>query len=191
MKKALILPGTCDESEYFNSDFPSLSNSHWFPWLQKELLIKGIFTQALEMPDAYNPDYDKWKNEFEKFGIDENTILIGHSCGGGFLLRWLTENKIKIDKLILVAPWLDPNREKTIDFFNFSIDPQIQEITKEIHIFVSTNDETDILQSIETIKKALPQAQLHEFKNMGHFTYEDMGKKEFPELLNIIQSQIV
>ena len=61
MKTAILIHGTCDEEEYFSDLYPSLSNSHWFPWLQKQLLIKGIFTQTPEMPDAYKPDYEKWK----------------------------------------------------------------------------------------------------------------------------------
>lgn len=32
------------------------------------------------------------------------------SCGAGFLLRWLSENSVRIAKLILVIPWLDPNK---------------------------------------------------------------------------------
>ena len=107
MKNAIIIHGTCDEDEYFSDKYPSLSNSHWFPWLQKQLLINNIFTQTPEMPEAHKPDYDKWKKEFEKFDVNSETILVGHSCGGGFLIRWLSENKIKIKKLILVAPWLD------------------------------------------------------------------------------------
>jgi predicted alpha/beta hydrolase family esterase len=185
MKNAIIIHGTCDEEEYFSDRYPSLSNSHWLPWLQKQLLIKGIFTQTPEMPEAYKPDYNKWRKEFERFNIDENTILIGHSCGG-FLMRWLTENKIKVNKLILVAPWLDPDRRKTTNFFNFSIDPQIQERIRAIHIFVSDNDESDILQSVKIVEETLPQAKLHKFHNMGHFTENDMGRKEFPELLDTV-----
>lgn len=186
MKTAILIPGTCDEEEYFNPKDPSLSNAHWFPWLQKQLLIKGIFTQTPEMPDAYKPDYEKWKNEFEKFDIDENTVLIGHSCGGGFLVRWLTENKIKINKLVLVAPWVDPDREKTTDFFNFSIDSGLKERAGEIHIFVSENDENNVLKSVEFISKTLSNAKIHKFMDKGHFTYSEMKTVEFPELLEIL-----
>ena len=66
MKTAILIHGTCDEEEYFSDLYPSLSNSHWFPWLQKQLLIKGIFTQTPEMPDAYKPDYEKWIDALEK-----------------------------------------------------------------------------------------------------------------------------
>lgn len=189
MKNAILLHGTCDKSEYFDDKYPSLSNSHWFPWLQKELLIQGIFTQTPEMPDAYKPDYEKSKKEFEKFSVDEETTLIGHSCGGGFLIRWLSENKVKISKLILVAPWLDPRREKTTDFFEFLIDPEIINRINNIHILISSDDDNDIQESVNTIKNQLSGITYHEFSNMGHFTFGIMKTEKFPELLELILKQ--
>lgn len=35
MMKALLLHGTCDKEEFFDENMSSLSNAHWFPWLQK------------------------------------------------------------------------------------------------------------------------------------------------------------
>lgn len=186
MKSALLIHGTCDKKEYFSDKYPSLSNSHWFPWLQKQLLIKGILTQTPEMPDAYKPEYEKWKKEFERLPVSEDTVLVGHSCGGGFLVRWLSENKVKIKKLILVAPWLDPNKSKTTTFFDFAIDPSITE-RAETHILLSNDDDEDIQVSVNKIKDALPKAKLHTFQNMGHFTYGQMNTHKFPELLEIIK----
>lgn len=187
MKTALLIHGTCDAEEYFSDEYPSLSNSHWFPWLQKQLLIKNIFTQTPEMPDAFKPDYEKWKSEFERYSIDDDTVLVGHSCGGGFLIRWLSENKVKVKKLILVAPWLDPNRSKTDTFFDFAINPSISE-RMDTHIFISNDDDKDIQVSVSKIKDALPGVKRHDFQGMGHFTYEKMKTDKFPELLNVIVS---
>lgn len=186
MKNAILIHGTCDSEEYFNDEYPSLSNSHWFPWLQKQLLIKGIFTQTPEMRDAYDPDYNKWKKEFERFDVNENSILIGHSCGGGFLLRWLTENKVKIDKLILVAPWLDPDRSKTTDYFDFEIDRNLHSRVNKILVLVSEDDDSDIIKSVEIVTKFLPNSELHKFTDKGHFIYGQMKTVEFPELLALV-----
>ncbi len=186
MKNALIIHGTCDKQEYFNSNFPSLSNSHWLPWLQKELLIHGVFTQTPEMPNAYMPVYEEWKREFERYDIGSNTTLIGHSCGGGFLVRWLSENNLKVEKLVLVAPWLDPNKEKTPGLFDFSIDKDLKNRVESIHLFYSTNDSDDVLLSVNRILKELPEIIVSKFKFHGHFTYGEMRSHKFPELLNII-----
>jgi len=186
MKNAIIIHGACDEDEYFSDKYPSLSNSHWLPWLQKQLLMKNILTQTPEMPEAYKPEYDKWAREFERYGVNKDTILIGYSCGAGFLLRWLSENKIKIKKLVLVAPWLDPEREKTTSFFDFEIDKGIKERAAEMHLLVSKDDEENILKSVEIIENSLPGILCHEFLNSGHFCFSDMKTDKFPELLNLI-----
>lgn len=183
MRNALLIHGTCDKDEYFDDKYPSLSNSHWFPWLQKQLLIKGVHTDTPEMPEAYIPQYDKWKAEFERFDVDEDTILVGHSCGGGFLLRWLSENPIHVDKVVLVAPWLDPERVQTTDFFDFQIDKNIIKRSNQFQIFVSNDDEQDILDSVNKIKVDVPGIDIRYFEGMGHFTEGKMKRREFPELL--------
>jgi len=88
MKTAIIIHGCPTKEEYSDSIRPSPSNCHWFPWLQRQLLLKGVLAQTPEIPDAYEPNYEKWKSMFERFDINEDTLLIGHSCGGGFLVRW-------------------------------------------------------------------------------------------------------
>jgi predicted alpha/beta hydrolase family esterase len=185
MNRAILLHGTCSEDEYFSDNYPSLSNSHWLPWLQKQLLMKDIIAQTPEMPYAYKPNYTKWKEEFERYPIDENTILVGHSCGGGFLVRWLSENKLNVGNVVLVAPWLDPKRNKTTDFFNFDIDPELYKRVKSLEIYLS-NDDQDVIDSVDTLLKTIPEAQLHKFDEMGHFTYGEMGKHDFPELLESV-----
>lgn len=186
MKRAIIVHGACDESEFFGEKYPSLSNSNWIPWLQKQLVVKGILTQSPEMPEPYNPDYNQWEKEFSQFIADGETTLIGYSCGGGFLVRWLSENPVTIDKLVLVAPWLDPFKKDTVNFSDFKVDPQMSDRIKKSHILISEDDYTDgIRESLEIVQKGLPNAFFHPFKNKGHFTYEEIGEK-FPELLEII-----
>ncbi len=184
MKNAILIHGITDEEEYFSDKYPSLSNSHWLPWLQKQLLIKGIQTQTPEMPNGIQPIYEEWKNLFERFEINEETILVGHSCGGGFLVRWLSENKIKVGKVALVAPWLDPENELDNKFFDFQIDKNLVDKVKSIRIFIS-NDSKDVLDSVSMIKNSI-DLEIEQIDSMGHFTLSSMGKEEFPELVNFL-----
>lgn len=185
MKNAVIIHGTCSKEEYLSDKYPSLSNSHWLPWLQKQLLINGIHTQTPEMPGVLNLNYESWKNELEKNDIGSESILIGHSTGGGFLARWLSENKVKIHKLILVAPWLDPNCEETTTFFDFSFPGDILERADEIHLLVSRDDNDDILESVRIIREGIPGISYHEFADYGHFITKHMKTERFPELLTL------
>jgi hypothetical protein len=76
MKTAIIIHGTPDKEEWFDRGQPSCSNSHWLPWLQKELLIAGYYAETPEMPTAYWPNYGDWKNGFERYPISEESILV-------------------------------------------------------------------------------------------------------------------
>lgn len=190
MKTAIIIHGMPSKEEYFDQKSDSPSNSHWLPWLQKQLLINNIFTENPEMPEPYLPDYEKWKNIFEQFKIDEETSLIGHSCGAGFLVRYLSENNIKVDKVALVAPWLNVNHEENINFFDFEIDKNLLTKTKDLKIFVSRDDHEEILNSVKKIEENILNidSKINWFSNRGHFTLGSMGTREFPELLEFLIS---
>lgn len=186
---AIILHGMPDpgNEEYYNPEFPSASNSHWIPWLQKQLMIKDISTQTPEMPQSWKPDYEIWKKEFERYDVTPETILIGHSCGGGFIVRWLSEHAdVRVNSVLLVAPWLDPERRDTTDFFDFEIDPALSSRTKQLTIYGSDNDMEDVKKSISVLRETLQQINYREFQNYGHFTKGDMGTEQFPELLEAI-----
>lgn len=186
MKNAIILHGKPDKEEYYSDAYPSCSNSHWLPWLQKQLLIQDIYAVTPELPQAYKPVYEKWQKEFEKHPVTKDTLLVGHSCGAGFLLRWLSDSKKSGDKLVLVAPWIDPEKKKVPEFFDFVIDSEIQNRFNYISIFISHDDSKEVLDSFEIIKKALPKSVVHEFDDKGHFCYEDLHTEQFPELLDVL-----
>lgn len=153
MKNAIIIHGCPDKEEFFDSSTPSPSNNQWLPWLQKQLGMKEWSAQTPEMPDAYEPNYETWKKVFEQYDLDEETVLVGHSCGGGFLIRWLSEHEVKIEKMILVAPWLDLDKEFKNDFFDFEIDLNlIKKTTEGITLFYSTDDDRVIIESVDIIK---------------------------------------
>lgn len=183
MKKAIILHGMPSRESYYDSSLPSQSNSHWLPWLQSQLLINDILSQTPELPRPFEPVYAAWREVFEQFKVDEETILVGHSCGGGFLVRWLSEQQIKVGKVVLVAPWIDLEKELTTGFFDFNIDPSLVEKTAGLTIFGSDDDNTRIQENVQAIRDQLPSAQYQEFHQYGHFTLSGMKTEKFPELL--------
>jgi len=155
-------------------------NKHWMPWLKKELDKRNINSVFPQMPVDSKATYEKWKKIFEKIKVDKNSILVGHSRGAAFLVRWLGDSKIKIKKLILVAPckFASVNYKKT--FYDFEINPAVRDLSGEIIIFSSDNDEDSILKSVKEYHKIL-SGEVIEMKNHGHFLIN-----EFPELLEKI-----
>lgn len=188
MKTAIIIHGYSDKSEYLDVSRPSPSNDHWIPWLQRQLQLKGILAQAPDMPGFYEPNYATWKEMLERFNLDEETILVGHSCGGGFLVRYLSENEIKVGKVVLVAPWLDPNKEIDKEFFDFQIDENVANKTAELTVMYSKDDVESVLTTIEILKSKTKGIKFQEFENKGHFVLNSLKSDQFPELLaNLVQ----
>mgnify|MGYP000958141229 FL=1 len=183
--RAIILHGRPDYDEYYNIQGDSPSNSHWLPWLQQQLLIRGILTQTPEMSRPYEPRYEAWCQEFAHLPVDERTLLVGHSCGGGFLLRWLSEANCRVGRVVLVAPWLDVEGEAG-GFFRFTLDRQID--CKAVHgidVLYSTDDYPHLQSSTAKLRRELPQLRYHRFVDHGHFTFSAMQTRVFPELVEI------
>jgi predicted alpha/beta hydrolase family esterase len=189
MKNVIIVHGTPDRQEYYDESVPSCSNAHWLPWLQKQFLMMDIPSATPEMPLAFDPQYDLWQREFERYDIGPETILVGHSCGGGFLLRWLSDHKdVRVGIVVLVAPWVDPQETKRADFFDFEFDRHVASRTQKLIVFNSDDDMESILESVSIILENVDEIEYHEFQDYGHFCSEDLGGDEFPELIECIVS---
>lgn len=186
MKTAIILHGKPSKEGYYKPERDAQSNSHWLPWIQHELLLKDILAQTPELPTPYNPVYEEWKKVFERFEINENTILIGHSCGGGFLVRYLSEENVKVGKVALVAPWLDPKEGLQTGMFDFEINPNLKAKVEDLVLLTSEDDDPDIQESVDLLKSRVGEIKTISFKDKGHFTLGDMGTREFPELLDFL-----
>ncbi|KKQ96342.1 MAG: hypothetical protein UT42_C0035G0002 [Candidatus Falkowbacteria bacterium GW2011_GWA2_39_24] len=188
MKNAIILHGGPSKQEYYDPKMPSMSNAHWIPWLQGQLLKAEIATATPEVPHSFDRNWEIWNKEVERFDITPETILIGHSTGAGFWIKYLSIHPdVRIGKVILVAPWLDPDHEHTKNFFDdFEIDSNLVSRTKGITILYSDDDQESVLKTVEIIRQKVNGITYKEFHNYRHFCIEDMKTVEFPELLQII-----
>lgn len=183
MLNAIIVHGRPSKNEYYDPKFPSASNYHWLPWLQNQLLIHDIAAATPEMPHAFEPDYIIWKQEFERYDILPKTILVGHSTGASFVVRWLSEQRaVAVGKVVLVAPSLHLNR-KDDAFYDFTIDPKLAQRTKGLVIFYAPDDSQNIVASVQILAQTIPGTTVREFPGYGHFTHLDMKTNEFPELI--------
>ncbi|MEK9174582.1 MAG: alpha/beta hydrolase [Patescibacteria group bacterium] len=64
---------------------------NWFPWLKKELEVKGFEVEVPAMPEADQPTLHKWLTQLQQSvgRCDENTFLVGHSLGTITILKFL------------------------------------------------------------------------------------------------------
>lgn len=190
MKNAIILHGWVEAWEYYDDKYPTASNSHWIPWLSKQLQIKGYKVDAPEMTQHAETTYESWKREFERFDLTPDTLLVGHSLGGGFLVRYLSENDVKVGRVILVAPWTGIKSDEAVDgfnddFFTFTNDRAIAAKTAGIHVMYSDDDFQSIQKSITMLRDSLDDIEFIELHAKGHFTRESLGTETFAELLEL------
>ena len=94
MTNALIFHGTAGHPE-----------ENWFPWLKQQLEALGCKTLVPQFPTPDNQTLENWLEVLEKYEkeITPDTILIGHSLGGAFLLRVLERQETKIKAAFFVA----------------------------------------------------------------------------------------
>jgi len=183
-KNNFVIVHGCPSKKEHLIDIRKDNAKHWIPWMRKEIEKRGFIVSTPLMPTPWDRNYPDWKKEFEKELVDENTVLIGHSCSCCFLIRWLGETKKEVAKIILVAPSLLQNQRKGYypEWYNFQIDSSIKKRVGDIVIFVSDNDSQKIIKSSEIAHEELG-CRVIKLKGKGHFTFNDLGGQEFPELL--------
>lgn len=158
------------------------STTNWFLWLKNQEEQKGNEVFVPDFPNTEFPNYDEWKKHWEELyvpKIESNSIFIGHSLGGSFLLRWLSEEEISVARLILVAPAPDDCDIEEIQ--NFFIAPWNAETLKQnvrkIIVLGSENDPYISLLKFKTLAEALG-AIFKKCSGRGH-----LNDEELPEIL--------
>lgn len=94
MKTAFIIHG-------FNGD----TTYTFGPWLKNELEKRNYNVIMPNFPIRSEATYLGWSNILDKYInlFDENTIIICHSIGNPFIIKYLAENKLKAKLYISVA----------------------------------------------------------------------------------------
>lgn len=185
MSNVYIIHGCPSDAEKAANLETRTYDKHWIPWAKNELEARGFKVETPLMPNPWSPNYEEFKKEFEEGTISEDSILIGHSCGCAFLVRWLGDTKQRVKKLILVAPWKIADDAAKKDFYEFSIDDSIPSRVGEIIIFTADDEEDDGKRSLEMYHDALG-GKIIDLPGRGHYVISDMGTDAFPELLDEI-----
>jgi predicted alpha/beta hydrolase family esterase len=172
---------------------PYKNKKSWRDWISWALTeTHDVITPVF--PCKNNADFESWKIWLERhfeFIYDENPIVIGHSLGTAFILKYLLENKFpkKIKQLHIVAAYVtDDTSQKifleNINTFAFDLNKihEIENLCNEIHIWHSTDDAVLSFENASILKSKLPNAKLHAFNNRKHF-----DQPAFLELLQNIQ----
>lgn len=199
MKQQIILiPGGdvfATYEEYLNSlkqkevSLERLRTKDWKSNL-KEDLGEDFDVLHLKMPNAQNARFIEWKIWLEKFipYFNQDVIFIGHSLGGLFLAKYLSENvypkKIKAT-LLVAASYNTPMHNPLVDF-NLNIPlTKFAEQGGNILLYHSKDDPVVAFADLQEYSKELPNATLRIFEDRGHFNSET-----FPEIVEDIKKLV-
>lgn len=162
----------------YNSD-----RNDWKPWVRKMLKDEyEVITPP--MPNRSNAHYDEWKLWFEKFipFLEDGVILVGHSQGGIFLAKYLSQNRFprKIGAAMLVSAPFDKDSEG-YPVLSFSLPAGLDMQTDNVFLYHSKDDPVVPFEALEKYKELIPEAKTRILENRGH-----VNQEEFPELLEDI-----
>lgn len=172
----------------YEINFEKLKIKRW-----KETLGEGLGNDfevvSPKMPNPMNAKYAEWEIMFEKLlpFLNDGVVLMGHSLGGIFLAKYLSEKDFpkKIKAIILVsAPFDMKDAEYYFGGFTLGNDfSRLNNQAEKIFIFHSKDDPVVPFSDLGKYKSVLPNAESLIFEDRGHF-----DQVEFPELVGTIKS---
>ena len=159
----------------------------WKDWLQFMLEAKhDIIMQIPKFPHAHVSlmKYDEWAEIMDRQKIDSNTILIGYSAGGGFVLKYMALHpELQVKQILLVAPWVDTGGVCPFGFYSdFDMRGVAGQTIDGIDLLVSDNDSEEMEKSRDKIIADISSLRKHVFSGCGHFVLP-----ELPEILSCIK----
>jgi predicted alpha/beta hydrolase family esterase len=197
MKQQVLIIGGGTTFRNYDEYFDYLKNSNIeLKRLKDQKSWKDNITQKLgenfevfisQMPNRSNAQYQEWQIVFEKVLplLKNDLILIGHSLGGIFLAKYLSQNNIssKIKSLILIsAPFNEEGSQESLgDFCPGDSIIKLGQWYEKVCLIHSEDDKVVSFCQVKKYQKFLPKAKLIIFKDRGHFNQET-----FPELIKLI-----
>lgn len=161
----------------------------WIPWIKENLLKNNIKCIIPNLPTPDNQNYKTWSDIIDKINIEKEDIIVAWSTGAIFSVRYLYENDIHINKLILVSGFNNyignvPHVDEINKTFFMSNESIARQIANQIICFKSNNDPFITQEALNKFGKNL-MAKIINIDNGGHFNSKS-GYDKFPELLDEI-----
>lgn len=149
----------------------------------QDVLEERLEVLRPEMPSPRNAKYEEWCIWFERMipFLRDGVILVGHSLGGIFLARYLSEHvlPVMIRATILIAPPFGDETLESLGDFRISLPlTRFEEQGGDIHLWASEDDPVVPIGEIKKYVIALPHAHARIFTDRGHFNQETLPELE-------------
>ena len=142
------------------------------------------------MPNALNAKYKEWSLWFEKYIplLLDGVVLVGHSLGGSFLAKYLSEEEFPKEILatfLISAPFA---KDGDRDLVEFTVPKSLDLLSTQggkIFLYHSKDDQVVNFTELENYTRALPTAFVRAFEDRGHFNQESL-----PEVVEDIKALV-
>lgn len=170
---------------------------NWFGWLKAELRARKIDCHVPQLPTPDNQSLQSWLDAFAiqySKHIHAHTILVGHSLGAVFLLRWLEQSTQSVYASILAGAFLGEVGMPKFDIINQSFFAQpfnwqrIQQQCQAFYCFHGSNDPYVKRKNVDYLANQLDAKKII-IANGGHLN-EAAGYTSFPHALALIEQLI-
>lgn len=168
------------------------SKEHYIPWLKQKLEERDVQVFALDFPIGKDKQsYAEWCKVLDKYKdkINKNTVFIGRSIAPIFIVKYLTENNLKIDSLYSISGFNCFINIPDYDYVNktFFLDEIVgfEKLCKHRYCFISKNDPYVPYYLLDMFTKNI-KAKVTLIENAGHFN-DESGYSTFEDLLKIIK----
>lgn len=170
---------------------------NWFGWLKQQLNSLDINCHVPALPTPQGQSLNSWLDVFRRETqglITDKTILIGHSLGAAFALKWLEKNPNPLYSLILVGTFLGSVGNEKFDSINksfFLTEPNwdlIKNCCHKIYCYHGENDPYVPRSQFDFITSNLAARKII-VSNAGHFNTAS-GYIQFPQLLLLLTQLI-
>lgn len=152
---------------------------NWFPWLEAQLAARGQTCIVPHFPTPVGQTYANWRAlldiYFELGTLGPESVLIGHSTGAIFAIKYLEERDERVRGLITVAGYNDfKSGNAAFDDLNksFFVDPKklpdVRKNAEVIQCYLSDNDPYLPIPKLREFAEALG-TKPHVVHSAGHF----------------------
>lgn len=168
---------------------------NWFPWLKEELERLGHDVHVPKFPTPEGQTLESWRAVFEPYmdGIDEGTILVGHSLGPAFLLDVLERVERPVSAAFFVSGFIGLLGNPDFDSINKTFVDRgfdwktIRGNCRKFFIFHSDDDPYVPLEKAKELAEKLG-VEVEMVKGAGHFN-EGSGYTRFGLLFQRIKEK--
>ncbi len=166
---------------------------NWFPWIKEKVQETGLKIDIPVLPTPEGHNLKNWLVVANTLDINEDTILIGHSCGATFLLHLLEKKRIK--EAIFVSCFTEEINIPEYDKLNASFIKDsdwdwntIKRNSGKITIYHGSDDPYVPIDQAKDLHEQIGGG-LEVIEGGGHLNSEN-GYTKFPELWNHLKHKL-